>query len=268
MIFKNFPTGDMGKNNRCALRGEFSGRGTIRCGYLMTGRNGGAGKGIFSTNNMSFAVGDREESVLANRQQVKHQAGLRALLTAGQVHGSEVYCLDGHIEEDLNVDGYDALVTDRKGVGLMIQQADCQAVLLFDPRLHVIAAVHCGWRGSVQNILVKTVAAMTGKYGTRPADLHGKISPSLGPCCAEFIHFRRELPEDFRPYMKVENYFDFWQLSIDQLGRAGVCRENIEAARVCTRCSKDFFSYREACALNVGRTGRNSSLIFLRETGE
>ena len=93
--------------------------------------------------------------------EVKKILALPHLLTAKQVHGSEIYCLTEPLIEDREVEGFDALITDLSGVGLMIQQADCQAVLLFDPVREVIAAVHCGWRGSVQAILLRVIAAMT-----------------------------------------------------------------------------------------------------------
>ena len=32
------------------------------------------------------------------------------------------------------------------GLGLVIKQADCQAVILYDPHKHVLGNIHCGWR--------------------------------------------------------------------------------------------------------------------------
>lgn len=248
------------------VKGFWAGSKEARCNYAMTSRLGGSGKGNFASNNMSFGVGDQRSVVLANRQQLKTQLNLHTLLSAHQVHGTGVFCLKDQLHEDLEVDGYDALVTDRKGVGLMIQQADCQAVLLFDPRQKAIAAVHCGWRGSVQNILAETVAVMVDEYGTRPAELLGAISPSLGPCCAEFVNYKDELPKDFVRFMVRRDYFDFWQISKNQLGSAGVNSENVEVIRNCTCCSKNYFSYRKACRETGGITGRNSSILYLQDT--
>ena len=133
--------------------------------------------------------------------------------------------------EDKEVEGFDALITDLSGVGLMIQQADCQAVLLFDPVKEVIAAVHCGWRGSVQGILGRVIAVMVENYGTAPADLQAVISPSLGPCCAEFVNYRQELPAEFQQFMVRDNYFDFWQISRYQLISAGMSEQQDQDGR-------------------------------------
>jgi len=237
----------------------------IECSYVSTNRHGGAGKGIFSTNNMSYGVGDEVVTVTENRRLLKRQLRLDALLSAKQNHGTEVFCLTETLQTDLEVSGFDALVTDKTDVGLMIQQADCQAVLLYDPVQSVIAAVHCGWRGSVKNILAQTIAVMASEYGVNPADLLGRISPSLGPCCAEFVHYQSELPEEFTVFMIRNNYFDFWQISRQQLMSAGMAGERIATAGICTCCSMDYYSYRRACRENEGRTGRNSSVIYLKK---
>ena len=84
----------------------------------------------------------------------------------------------------------DAMITDVPGMGLMIKQADCQAVILFDPRKNVIANVHCGWRGNVKNILGRVVHLMEQRFHCKAEDLVAAIGPSLGPCCAEFITYR------------------------------------------------------------------------------
>ncbi|MCI5208553.1 MAG: laccase domain-containing protein, partial [Candidatus Electrothrix sp. ATG2] len=166
---------------------------------------------------------------------------------------------------DQEYKNYDALITGQKGVGLLIQQADCQAVLLHDPQRKVIGAVHNGWKGSVANIIAQTIRAMQESFGTAPADLRAVISPSLGPCCAEFVHYKKELPLPFHQWQKKENHFDFWAISRWQLQEAGVCNEHIAAVGICTMCDQDFFSFRRATKKQgqPGVTGRNGSVIAL-----
>jgi len=141
----------------------------------------------------------------------------------------------------------------------MVQQADCQAVMLFDPVRKVVANAHSGWRGSVANIIAKTIDLMKRDFNTLPADLYAVISPSLGPCCAEFINYRRELPGHFHAYQVRPNYFDFWAISTDQLKESGVPAENIANSRICTVCDDRFFSYRRN-----RMTGRFASVIGLK----
>lgn len=244
--------------------GGFPAQAGTHCYYGLLDRHGGVSSGLFATRNIGRGVGDQDEAVLANRRLVKEILDVPLLLSAKQVHGTGVYCLKDSLSLDLEIEDADGLITDLPGVGLMIQQADCQAVLLFDPIKEVIGAVHCGWRGSVKGILERAINAMAENYGTFPADLYGIISPSLGPCCAEFINFRQELPQAFQQFMVRDNYFDFWQISRHQLVGCGMVEERIRTAAVCTSCSDDHFSYRRSVRQSRGVTGRHCSIIALK----
>ena len=209
--------------------------------------------------NVSFGLGDSPENVRANRERIKKTLGLGRLVSARQVHGSRVYTVAESLRHDLEAESFDALITDVPSTGLMIQQADCQAVFLVDPVKQAIGIAHAGWRGTVADIVAETVYAMSQEFSTETADLTAAISPSLGPCCAEFVNFRSELPVNLHSYQVRTDYFDFWAISRDQLCAAGVRPENIHTAGVCTRCSKDYFSYRRN-----NKTGRFASVIGIR----
>ena len=159
------------------------------------------------------------------------------------------------------------MVTDRPGMGLLIQQADCQAVLLYDPVHNAIGAVHSGWRGSVANIAAATVQRMRECFLTRPKDLRAMISPSLGPCCAEFVNYRTELPQELHRFRLRDNHFDFWAITRWQLRQAGLAKEYIHCADICTVCTPDFFSYRRSRQENTATTGRCGSIICLPGSG-
>jgi YfiH family protein len=233
----------------------------ILCRYGFFNRHGGTGTAPFNSMNVSYGVGDEKKTVSANRQRIGEIIPFSILLSAKQVHGDGIYSLPEPVIGTREIEGVDALITDQQGIGLMIQQADCQAVLLFDPVQKVIAAVHCGWRGSVINILSKVVRRMKSQFGVAPENLLAAISPSLGPCCAEFVNYREELPVEFKPFMVQQDYFDFWQISKCQLTGVGVRESKIAVAGSCTCCSKDYFSYRRSSRSSNGVTGRNCSVI-------
>jgi YfiH family protein len=212
--------------------------------HAVFNRHGGASPPPWNSNNVSFGLGDIHGNVHANREQIKKCLGFRHLVSARQVHGSQVFIVRATPENDLEIEGYDGLVTNIPGIGLMIQQADCQAVFLFDPVTKALGIAHVGWRGSVANIIDKTVFAMSQAFTTEPVDIIAAVSPSLGPCCAEFVNYRVELPVALHAYQVRPNYFDFWAISRDQLCATGVRPENIRVAEICTCCNQDFFSYR------------------------
>lgn len=232
------------------------------------GRHGGVSPAPFDALNVSYGVGDDPCHVAQNRARLKERLSLTYLLSARQVHDDRILSITGppasvHLphdgESDYEYTGYDALITNQPGVGLLIQQADCQAVVLHDPVNLVIANVHAGWRGSVANIIAKTVERMKGDFGADPAVMQAAISPSLGPCCAEFVHFHSELPQEFHKDQVRPAYFDFWAISRRQLQEAGLSRARITTAAVCTRCDPNYFSYRRE-----GTTGRSATVIALR----
>ncbi len=205
---------------------------------------------------------DDPSSVKRNRRMIAKIMGTDAPVFARQVHGIDVLVIGkGDEPEEGGVAGEgDAMITNVPGKFLAVQVADCQPVLMHDPARGVVAAVHSGWRGSVANIIGVTVDAMKARYGCNPGDIRAGIGPSLGPCCAEFINYRTELPEPFHRFKDNRDHFDFWAASREQLTAAGVPGENIEIGDICTVCNTDtFYSYR-----GEKDTGRFVGVIGLR----
>jgi len=154
----------------------------------------------------------------------------------------------------------DALVTNIPKKFLVVQVADCQSILMHDPVRQVVANVHSGWRGSINNIIGRTINAMENNFGCISSDVIAGIGPSLGPCCAEFVNYEKEIPKVYWKYKDDRDHFDFWSVSCDQLCEAGVLIENVDISRLCTKCDTDrFFSFR-----GEGTTGRFATIIGLK----
>lgn len=221
-------------------------------------RHGGVSQGAFASLNVGLVDGEAPENVSENRRRVAATLGGLPLVGARQVHGRTVKVVTA---EDVTAapTAADALVTNLPGVLLMVQVADCQPVLLYDPVHRAVAAVHAGWRGSVANVVAAAVDTLRDRYGTRPRDLVAGIGPSLGPCCGEFVNYRREIPEELWPFRVGAHHFDFWAVTRAQLRAAGLATRRIETAGWCSRCRTDlFYSYRKE-----GTTGRFAAVIGL-----
>jgi YfiH family protein len=232
-----------------------------RC--LFANRHGGVSGGLYDSLNVGLYVGDDQELVRENRRRLQGRLGAQHLLSARQTHGVRIFSLTEAMARDREIADCDALITDQPGVALMIQHADCQAVLLYAPKRRVIAAVHNGWRGSVGGILGATVARLAEDWRCPPADLHAHIGPSLGPCCGEFLGYKEQLPPEFQAFMPRANHFDFWRISRWQLTTAGLSSANIHLPTSCSRCDDNYFSHRRATAAGLAATGRNAALIML-----
>jgi hypothetical protein len=231
---------------------RFEGLAALGLNHAVFTRHGGASRGPFESLNLSLGVGDDPERVRVNRQRAAAALGLSSLASARQVHGTGSLLVEGQPQDGgSEPHGADILLTERPGVGLMIKQADCQAVIIVEPERRALALVHCGWRGSVANALGEAVARLVAAFGARPELMRAAIAPSLGPCCAEFRGWREELPATFAAFRVRDAHFDFWRLSLWQLTQAGLAPENVEVSGICTRCSAEFYSYRRE-----GLTGR------------
>lgn len=191
--------------------------------------------------DVSRNSGDCLQKIEENRRRILKALQLEKCVDAQLVHGRRVARVDA-IESPGVCDG---MITSLVNVGLMIPLADCQGAIFYDPVKHVVANVHSGWRGNVQNIYEETVLQMRQCFGSRPEDLLVGVSPSLGPDRAEFKNFAEELPSSFLRYQVRPTYFDLWAIARDQLQEAGVLPHHIEIASICTHSRpEEYFSYR------------------------
>ncbi len=218
-------------------------------------RLGGVSPDPFGELNVGAHTGDAAERVRINRRRISNLLSGGQLDFVRQVHGTRV--VDRSQADAAADDEADAVISARRQRFLTILVADCQAVMLVDPVRRVVANVHSGWRGSVGNIIGKTVAEMVGAHGCRPQHILAGVGPSLGPCCAEFVNYRKEIPGQYWPYKDGRDHFDFWAVSRDQLLEAGVRRRHVHLSRICTRCNPHlFYSYRQ-----MRQTGRFAAVI-------
>lgn len=227
-------------------------------------RKGGVSTNEFSSLNVGMAIGDDDFCVIENRKIILECMEGQELVSIKQVHGCNVAVLSfENPYQKQDTDEFmtaDAIITTLHGKMLLIKTADCQSIMLYDPVKKAIANIHSGWRGTVQNIIGETVRLMEKQFGCNPKQIEAGITPSLGPCCAEFINYKNEIPVELWRYKKLSDYFDFWSISCEQLVMAGVLRDNICVSKICTKCNTDlFFSYR---AEKI--TGRFATVIGLK----
>lgn len=232
-------------------------------------RLGGVSPAPYDSLNISATVGDEPANVHTNLATVYRAMGVRDthVVTAHQVHGNRVARV-GQADGGSFIPECDGLVTNERGVFLLMRFADCAALMVYDPVRHVIGLAHAGWQGTLLRVAEALVKAMRSAYGSIPSDLVALIGPSIGPCCLEVG------PEVVaRAYASLADgqwvvsrlnaaghaYLDIWQANRSQLERFGI--SNIETTGICTRCAQhEFFSHRGS----GGITGRFGVIIGLR----
>jgi polyphenol oxidase len=226
----------------------------------------------FPENSLNLAGYDEDsaENIAENRRRfLSVFAGDYTLASVWQTHSADV-----RVVKDLGdaADGnykMDALVSDAERVLLGVKTADCVPVLVGDPQTGSYAAIHAGWRGTVESIVVKAFEKMRELYAASAADLVCAIGPAA--TCKNYEigqdvidHFRRNFPDAehlFTPTRENHALIDLHRANFEQLLSIGVLPENIRVAPFCTMERTDlFFSYRREKKL-YGKTGRLMSVI-------
>jgi polyphenol oxidase len=225
--------------------------------HAVFSRQGGVSTPPFDSLNFEEEVGDAATRVEENRRRAMAALGLDRLIYARQRHGTVLRRVDGLSLGTLPE--CDGLIVSELGVGIMIKHADCQVAILYDPRHEVVAAVHAGWRGLVQEIYATAVQRLAIEMGSDPGDLLVAVAPSLGPEAAEFLHHEQEFPPSFQSFRRQGCYFDLWEIARWQLLQAGIRSHHLEVARLSTYSSPgDFYSHRRE-----KKTGRNGTIVAI-----
>jgi YfiH family protein len=237
-----------------------------------TTRRGGVSSGSYQSLNLGFNSGDHPDEVIQNREILSRSLNIPSakLIFPKQVHSPNIRFLQNNFLELSDerkkelLKETDALITDVKGLCIAIKTADCVPVLLYDCNKKVIAAIHAGWRGTVQNITALTVQKMVKEAGCNPLDIYAAIGPSISPSVYEV---GSEVWEQFGPDFYHQNGSDnkrllnLWKANFSQLIQSGVPFENIEIAEMCTYSDSSlFFSARR----DGVKTGRMATGIMMK----
>lgn len=199
--------------------------------HAFTTRAGGVSEGPYASLNLTWSRGDDKAAVEENRRRVAAALGVDRLVFANQVHSRTVLKADAPPQGGWSAGEGDALITGRPGLALCAQTADCVPVLLFDAANRAVAAIHSGWRGTVQRIVDATLDAMAQAYGTSPGDVRAAIGPAIGK-----VNYRvgPEVLDEFAAQFQMD---DALIGPVDDQGGAGLdvaeaCRRQLVSAGV------------------------------------
>ena len=188
-----------------------------------------------------------------NRKFLEDKLGCK-ITTCKQTHSDNIAFLE---PEKNFYDNTDAIITNKVNTLILLNFADCVPIILYSKKYQTGAVVHAGWRGTVAEIVKKTVQKMNIDTKTITA----LIGPAIGKCCFETdedVFKQLVKDEKTNTYTKKnDKYFiDLKQINYNQLVDAGV--ENIDICSYCTCCMSDiFFSYRK----EKGITARHSAIL-------
>ncbi len=221
--------------------------------YHFTTSHGGFSKEPYKSLNLSDYVGDDEDLVLKNIEQVKSNIGIEKMCFMKQIHGDTVKI----VNDDTKKYTCDAIITNQKNLALCVLVADCIPVLLYDEKNHIIAAIHVGRAGVFKEIVKKTIFKMNQCFNSNPQNITAFIGNCIHQCCYEIKGDILKDTEIKYPSFVKNSHLDIHGILNEQLKNLGV---NIVDEGKCTSCNHEFFSYRRDKI-----TGRNAGIIMLRK---
>lgn len=238
--------------------------------HFVTTRQGGVGRGAYGTFNCSPFCGDEAESVRRNQELLIQGLPQRPheLVIPLQTHGVKSLLVDeAFLRASVEargelLRGIDAVITRQPGCCLCISTADCIPVLLYDTVHQAVAAVHAGWRGTVNYIVGHTLERMRTLFGTEGADVVACIGPGISLQSFEvgdevYDAFLRQGFDMTRlSIRKVETgkyHIDLWEANRQQLLDFGVPGRQIETAGICTYIHHEQFFSARRLGIQSGR---------------
>lgn len=240
-------------------------------------RHGGYSKGNYGEFNINPYCGDEQDAIKNNFTALCRELSINenCFVLPHQVHKTEILIIDKDFmqldcwQRKKRLEGIDTLITKEQDICIAVSTADCVPILLYSSEYRIAAAVHAGWRGTLNNIAGKTVATMTGKLGADPNKISAIIGPSISQ---EAFEVGAEVYEQFEnkafdmheiaTHINGKWHIDLWKANAMQLEAPGIRHENIHKANICTfsNCC-DYFSARR---LGIN-SGRIVSGIILRQ---
>jgi YfiH family protein len=215
---------------------------------------------LFTVGDLELRNDDNEWSAVAG---FLHLTRDRIRLVS-QVHGTGIAAIRRETAGEWAPPTADGIMSDDDRVAVAVRVADCAPILLADTARPAVAAVHAGWRGTMQGIAGVAVAAMSREYGCHAGDLVAAIGPSLGLCCGEMGpevvdlfraagHGEGRIGRWFETGASGRPSFDLWRANHEQLEAAGLMPDRIFVSGLCSRSHPDAFHSYRAKGSGAGR---------------
>ena len=227
--------------------------------------SGGSSRWPYAWANLGSHVGDDPSAVVAARSALAGALGVPAsgLTFMHPDHGRGVALVGAPtgVAPGMELRDVDALVTDRPGIGLVALAADCVPVILVEPQASVVAAVHCGWRGLVLDVVGAALAAIE-EHGGRAGAVQAVLGPAICGRCYPVPPQRAAEVAEVWPEAVTEAVDG--QPAVDV--RAGLVARLAEAGAHCALvggCTAEdarYYSHRRD-----GTTGRQAGAVVLVE---
>lgn len=185
---------------------------------------------------------------------------------AKQTHSANIIDIKNDTKEFFYED-VDGFITKRKDVVLMTKHADCLPIYFYDTANKVIGICHSGWKGSFQEIGIKTIEKMNKNYGSLKENI--LIGIGIGISMEKYEvgdEFYNNFKSNFSKFLVDHSFskingrwhFDNVKFNLENFKKYGIPSKNIIVSNECTFKNPRFNSFRRDKNLV-----RNIGAIFL-----
>lgn len=219
---------------------------------------------VFSTAKNDRSFNRHKDYGINNLNSIVNYFNLKNIEYLNQIHSDTVYIYNGN--ETLKNEEGDGLITNKEETAIGVFTADCVPIIIADVKNNVIAAIHSGWRGTFDSIVLRTLEKMESEFNIDKNEIKIFIGPHIRQCCYEVSE---ELKNDFinKTNINEDILFKGRNLSLEEcilkdVRNFGVQENNIYSLKLCTYCEDkvNLYSYRKS----VGTYGRLFSFAFIK----
>lgn len=193
-----------------------------------------------------------QENIVRNRKAFFYDLGisLDEVVVARLSHKTKIVMVGkeekgrGSDDPKTAIPATDGLITSNKDVFIMVTVADCLPILIYDPMAQIVAVLHAGWRGIIDQIIPKAIEKLKN-LGSEPENLIIGVGPAI--CQRHFI-VKNDVLEQFRDlYPSVtfvrnnDGYVDLKKAVEIDLKKAGVIKTNLEISTDCPSCRNGLY---------------------------
>lgn len=200
-------------------------------------------------NDIKLNIDNNIINIFSNKNinDILTELNLKEYYELEQIHSDIIHFVDNKY---INRSEGDTLITNIPNKPIIIKIADCIPILIYDKENKVISVVHSGWKGTLQDITIKTINTMISKYNSNKDNIYVYIYPSIRQCHFEVEHdvyslFKNKISniDKYTKLKDIKYYIDLQSIIKDNLKNIGI--NNIIDTNICTYCNHNkYYSYR------------------------
>lgn len=170
------------------------------------------------------------------------------IILPNQTHSTNVEWVSDTTSEYPNTD---ALITNMSDIAIGIRTADCIPLLLYASDIKTIAAIHAGWKGTLNGIVDNVISHLI-QAGAKTTNIFAGFGPTICQQCFEVDNSLANefINSGFGEYVSINNYIDpisnlpfkekkphidLVGINIKRLINHNIPQNNINKQSLCTR---------------------------------